>query len=303
MSDKLKARLGIAPIAWSNDDLPELGGETTLETCLSQARAAGFTGIETGGKFPKDAAILGPILQAHDIRLCGGWYCGTLLESDIEAEKDRIAEQMALFRSMAAPCIVYGEWSGTIQNIRTAPLGTKKRLDEDQIAVYGRKLTAFGEWCSEQGMPIAYHHHMAAVIETEPELDLLMKHSGPGLPLLYDAGHMAFAGGDVMRVIDNHHARVSHVHTKDVRRKVIDGLDRDRESFLDAVLKGAFTVPGDGDLDFAAIVARLARYGYQGWFVVEAEQDPAVSPPDEMARVGHKELICVMAAAGYEVIP
>ncbi len=303
MTEKLTARLGIAPIAWSNDDLPELGGETTLETCLSQARAAGFTGIETGGKFPKDAAVLGPVLQAHDIRLCGGWYCGTLLEGDIAAEKDRIAAQMALFKAMGAPCIVYGEWSGTIQNIRTAPLATKTRLDEDQIAVYGRKLTAFGEWCSEQGMPIAYHHHMAAVIETEPELDLLMKHSGPGLPLLYDAGHMAFAGGDVMRVIDNHHARISHVHTKDVRRKVIDALDRSRESFLDAVLKGAFTVPGDGDLDFGAIVQRLAAYGYQGWFVVEAEQDPAVSPPDEMARIGHEELIRVMAAAGYEVIP
>src|SRR5690606_31215539 len=140
-----------------------------------------------------------------------------------------------------------------------------------------------------------------AVIETEDELDLLMRHSGSALPLLYDAGHMAFAGGDVLRVIDKHHARISHVHTKDVRMAVIRELDRTRESFLDAVIKGAFTVPGDGSLDFEAIVRRLADHGYEGWFVVEAEQDPIKSPPLQMARIGHAELLRVMAAAGYTV--
>src|SRR5580698_7488793 len=150
-------------------------------------------------------------------------------------------------------------------------------------------------------MPISYHHHMAAVIETEPELDLLMKHSGSALPLLFDAGHMAFAGGDVLRVIDKHHARISHVHMKDVRMEVINGLDRSKDSFLDAVVKGAFTVPGNGSLDFETIVKRLAHHGYEGWFVVEAEQDPKVSPPLEMAKIGHKELRRVMAAAGYTV--
>ena len=163
-------------------------------------------------------------------------------------------------------------------------------------------MTAFGEWCAEQGMPIAYHHHMAAAIETERELDLLMRHSGEGLPLLFDAGHMAFAGGDVLRVIDRHHTRISHVHTKDVRMGVIEKLDRKRESFLDAVVKGAFTVPGDGSLDFASIVKRLACHDYEGWFVVEAEQDPKVSPPLEMAKKGHKELLRLMALAGYEVV-
>ena len=150
-------------------------------------------------------------------------------------------------------------------------------------------------------MPIAYHHHMAAPIESEEDLDLLMKHSGQGLPLLYDAGHMAFAGGDVLRVIDKYHARISHVHTKDIRQDVVDGLDRSKESFLDAVLKGAFTVPGDGSLDFEKIVKRLAQYGYEGWFVVEAEQDPIANPPLKMAQTGHKELLRVMGLAGYTV--
>jgi inosose dehydratase len=298
----MKAKLGIAPIAWWNDDLAELSGDISLEGCLAEAREAGFTGMETGRRFPMDASILSPILKAHGMSVCGGWFSGLLLDGDIEADKDRVAQQMALFKAVNAPCIVYGETAGSIQGDRSAPLATKRKLSEDEVKTYGRKMTTFAEWCAEQGMPISYHHHMAAPIETEEELDLLMRHSGEALPLLFDAGHMAFAGGDVMRVIDKHHKRISHVHTKDVRLDVINKLDRSKESFLDAVVKGAFTVPGDGSLDFAAIVKKLASYGYEGWFVVEAEQDPVVNPPLKMAKIGHAELLRVMALAGYEVV-
>jgi inosose dehydratase len=298
----MKAKLGIAPIAWWNDDLEELSDDVSLEECLRQAGVAGFTGMETGRRFPMDASVLGPILKAHEMSVCGGWFSGLLLDGDMEEEKQRIAEQMALFKAVNAPCIVYGECARTIQGDRSKPLATKPRLSEDEIKVYARKMTKFGEWCAEQGMPLSYHHHMAAVIETEPELDIFMKYSGEGIPLLFDAGHMAFAGGDVMRVIDKHHKRITHVHTKDVRMDVIDKLDRTKESFLDAVVKGAFTVPGDGSLDFAAIVGRLASHGYEGWFVVEAEQDPKINPPLAMAKKGHAELVRVMALAGYEVL-
>lgn len=297
----MKARLGIAPIAWWNDDLAELSSDVSLEECLRQARSAGFTGMETGRRFPMDAAVLAPILARHGIRVCGGWFSGRLLEGDISAEKDRIAAQMDLFKASGAPCIVYGETARSTQGDRMRPLSAKPRLSDEEIRAYAAKMTDFGEWCADQGMPLAYHHHMAAVIETERELDLFMAHSGEGIPLLYDCGHLAFAGGDVLRVIDNHHARIGHVHAKDIRASVIASLDRSRESFLDAVVKGAFTVPGDGDLDFAAIVQRLADHGYEGWFVVEAEQDPAASPPLDMARVGHRELLRVMRLAGYEV--
>lgn len=296
----MKARLGIAPIAWWNDDLAELSDDVSLQECLRQASEAGFTGMETGRRFPMDMAELGPILDRYGISVCGGWFSGLLLDGDIEAEKDRIAQQMEFFIAAGAPCIVYGETARSIQGVRSAPLATKPRLDEAGMAAYGRKMSDFSDWCTGQGMPISYHHHMAAVVETEPELDLFMKHSS--VPLLFDAGHMAFAGGDVMRVIENHHARITHVHTKDIRQEVVDGLDRSRESFLDAVIKGAFTVPGDGSLDFEAIVKALASKGYEGWFVVEAEQDPVRNPPLDMARKGHRELLRVMDAAGYEVV-
>lgn len=296
----LKAKLGIAPIAWWNDDLPELSDDVSLEECLAQASEAGFSGMETGRRFPMDMAVLGPILDRYRISVCGGWFSGELLDGDIEREKDRIAEQMAFFKAAGAPCIVYGETARSVQGKREVPLTQKPVISEAEMAAYGRKMSDFADWCASQGMPISYHHHMAAVVETESELDLFMKHSS--VPLLFDAGHMAFAGGDNLRVIDNHHARITHVHTKDIRKNVINTLDRSSESFLDAVVKGAFTVPGDGDLDFYAIVSALAGHGYEGWFVIEAEQDPKPNPPKEMAITGHKTLMDVMAQAHYEVI-
>jgi inosose dehydratase len=297
----MKAKLGIAPIAWWNDDLAELSDDVSLEECLRQASVAGFTGMETGRRFPMNMTELGPILAKYGMSVCGGWFSGLLLDGEIAAEKDRIAEQMAFFKAAQAPCIVYGETARSIQGDRSKPLATKPKLGEDEIKAYARKMTVFAEWCADQGMPISYHHHMAAAIETEPELDLLMKHSGSALPLLFDAGHMAFAGGDVLRVIDKHHKRITHVHAKDVRKGVIDKLDRAKESFLDAVAKGAFTVPGDGSLDFAQIVKRLAGYGYEGWFVVEAEQDPVKAPPLEMAKIGRRALAKVLSDAGYTI--
>lgn len=295
----MQAKLGIAPIAWWNDDLEELSDDVSLDECLRQASVAGYTGMETGRRFPMDMADLGPLLDLHGISVCGGWFSGLLLDGDIEVEKERIAQQLAFFKEAGAPCIVYGETARSIQAERTAPLATKIKLSEDEIAAYGRKISDFSEWCTQQDMPISYHHHMAAVIETEDELDMLMKHSS--VPLLFDAGHMAFAGGDVMHVIEKHHGRITHVHTKDIRSDVIKALDRRSESFLDAVVKGAFTVPGDGSLDFEQIVKSLANKGYEGWFVVEAEQDPIANPPLKMAIKGYKELQRVMATAGYEV--
>ena len=296
----LKAKLGMSPIAWWNDDLPELSDDVSLEECLRQSRSAGFTGMEMGRRFPSDPAVMLPILKAADVTLCGGWFSGTLVDEELASNQDRILPMIELFKAVDAPCIVYGEVGRSIQGKREIPLAQKPRLSDDEMRAYARKVTAFGEWCVSQGMPLVYHHHMAAVVETEPELDLFMANSS--ISLLFDAGHMAFAGGDVLRCIDKHHARIKHVHTKDVRMEVINTLDRRNDSFLDAVIKGAFTVPGDGSLDFEAIVKKLAGYGYEGWFVVEAEQDPKKAPPLKMAQVGHKELMRVMTAAGYEVV-
>lgn len=296
----MKAKLGMSPIAWWNDDLPQLSDDVSLEECLRQSRSAGFTGMEQGRRFPSTAAEMLPALKKADVTLCGGWFSATLVNESMGSNKQRIQPMIDLFKAVNAPCIVYGEVGLSIQGDQSRPLASKARLSAEEMKAYGAKVSEFAKWVEAQGMPIVYHHHMGAVVETEAELDAFMAASD--IALLFDAGHMAFAGGDVLRCIDKHHRRIRHVHTKDVRMEVINKLDRSQESFLDAVIKGAFTVPGDGSLDFEAIVKKLAGYGYQGWFVVEAEQDPKKAPPLKMAQVGHKELMRVMTAAGYEVV-
>ena len=297
----MKAKLGIAPIAWSNDDLPELGGETTLETCLTEAKQAGFNGVETGGKFPKTSEKLGPILRDHKLYLASGWYSGTLLDNDLENEKDKVLQQLTLFRDLGASVLAYGETSGTIQNVRHAPLSTKRKIHREDFKEYGRKLTLFAEFCTDFGVPISFHHHMGTAIETEEELDNLMNHTGEEVKLLFDTGHMIFAGGNSLNVINKHAKRINHVHTKDIRTEIVSKLDRDNESFLDAVLKGAFTVPGDGNINFRDVVETLARNNYEGWFIVEAEQDPAKANPFEYAKIGFNELVNCLKLFDYQI--
>jgi inosose dehydratase len=297
----MKAHLGIAPIAWSNDDLPELGGDTPLETCLKESREAGFSGTETGGKFPKTPVELKAVLAEHDLKLVSGWYSGRVLENDLAAEKDRAAAQLQLFRENGAAVIVYGETTGTVQDKRDVPLARRPRLDDGQMRSYGSKLTAFAEHCREEGVPLSFHHHMATAIETEDDVNRLMNATGEAVGLLFDTGHIAFAGGDGLRMARRYGGRINHVHTKDVRADVLKSLDRERQSFLDAVLAGVFTVPGDGMLDFKAVAKLCAEIGYEGWFVVEAEQDPAKANPLQYAKIGHEALTEALTAAGYDI--
>ncbi len=295
------AKVGVSPIAWTNDDLPQLGGDTPLERCLDETRAAGFLGTEMGGKFPTTRAALVPLLSSFGLRLVGGWYSGTLLDTELEIEKEKARPQLELFRDCGASMLVYGETAGTIQNRQDVPLSKRRRLSDERIVEYGDKLTRFAEFCGEFAIPLAFHHHMGTAIEDEHDIDRLMAATGPAVGLLYDTGHLMFAGADPLRVIDHHGARIAHVHTKDVRPAVLARINRDEDSFLGSVLKGVFTVPGDGAIDFDAIARGLSAAGYAGWFIVEAEQDPAKAPPLEYARLGYRTLAAALERADYVI--
>ncbi|MEH6650364.1 MAG: myo-inosose-2 dehydratase [Motiliproteus sp.] len=297
----MSIRFGISPISWSNDDLPELGGETSLETCLRESRLAGYSGTETGGKFPMDAAVLGPRLAAHELQLVSGWFSGGLVANDLETEKRRVAEQLRTYLELGAPLMVFGETTGTVQNQQLIPVSQRPTLSEDGIKQYGEKLTAFAEFMSSEGMPIAFHHHMGTVIETEHEVDLLMAHTGSDVGLLLDTGHLTFAGGDSVSLLKKHGDRVSHVHMKDVRADIMAQARINNMSFLDAVLAGVFTVPGDGMIDYQAVADELGRQQYSGWVIVEAEQDPVKAPPLEYARMGLDHLRSVFAMARFDI--
>lgn len=294
-------RLGVAPIAWSNNDMLELGGETPLETCLREERKAGFSGTETGVKFPMDPKVLGPILKKHRLALISGWFSGELLNSTVKAEQKRMMAQIDTYKALGAPCYVYAETTGTVQNRMDAPLSTRPRLPESEFPAYGRKLTELAEWMADYGVPMTYHHHMGTIVETQREIDLLMRHTGKAVGLLLDTGHLTFAGGDVAETTRKHGRRINHVHCKDLRWDMLKEVRQKDMSFLRGVLEGVFTVPGDGFIDFHAFARTLYDIGYEGWVVVEAEQDPARAPAYEYALMGRRHLTSAFEAAGYGI--
>lgn len=294
-------RLGVAPIAWSNSDLPQLGGETTLETCLRESRKAGFSGTETGVKFPMDAGILRPQLEKHRLQLVSGWFSGELLKRSVKAEQERILAQMETFKALGAPVLVYAETTGTVQNKIHVGLSRRPRLADEDFRDYGRKLTGLAEWMADFGVPMTYHHHMGTVVETQREIDLLMANTGAAVGLLFDTGHLRFAGGDIAETARKHGRRINHVHCKDLRPDVLKAARQKDQSFLAAILDGVFTVPGDGFIDYYAFARLLADIGYEGWVVVEAEQDPAKAPPYEYSRMGHRHLTAAFEAAGFRI--
>jgi inosose dehydratase len=294
----MNIRLGTNPIGWSNDDLRDLGGATPLETCLSEARSAGFEGIELGHKFPRDAAALRPILDRHGLALVSGWYSSGLLERDAVAEFEAMSPHVTLLRAMGCSVLILAETSNAIHGDRSKPLSGRPVLADHQWPVLAGRLTQLADAVAREGLSIAYHHHMGTIVQSAEEIDRLMDLTGANLKLLLDTGHATFAGADPIALARRHRDRITHVHCKDVREAVMADACRKDSSFLDSVVAGVFTVPGDGIVDFPGVLAELR--GYAGWLIVEAEQDPAKADPLTYARLGHDNLARFAARAGLQ---
>lgn len=299
----MSVRLGINPITWSNDDLPELGGDIPLETCLAEARQAGFSGIEMGGKFPRTASALRPLMARHGLTLVSGWYDGRLLDLGLEREWQAVQSHLTLLRDMACRHVIYADTSRRSDGDLFAPLSRRPVLAADEWPLYGTALTALAERMRSFGVAMAFHHHMGTVVETDSEIDRLMAETGAAVGLLLDSGHSAFAGGDPVALARRHGHRVGHVHCKDTRPAILDDARRRDGSFMQAVLDGVFTVPGDGAVDFPAILAALRDVDYSGWLIVEAEQDPKRAHPLTYARMGFTNLARMASQAGLDVAP
>lgn len=293
----MAVRLGINPLTWTNDDMPELGAETPLETCLAEAKQAGFAGVELGNKFPRVASALKPILDRHGLALVSGWYGSRLLERDVEAEMAAAEPHIALLASLGCKVMVQAEVSRAIHGERGTPLSRRPVLSDADWAILAPRLTEMGRRLRARGLHLAYHHHMGTVIESHAEVDRLMDSTGAEVGLLLDTGHLTFAGGDPVAAARRHAARIVHVHCKDIRAAVMRAAKASDLPFLAAVLEGVFTVPGDGCVDYAAVLPPIAAAGYDGWLVVEAEQDPAKAHPLTYARMGHANLARLAASA------
>jgi inosose dehydratase len=294
-------RIGANPVCWSNDDMPEIGAEISLEQCLSEARAIGIEGMELGNKFPRIAAELAPVLAAHELDLVSGWYSTFLVSRSAEAELAAARPHVDLLKAMGCRVMIVAECTRTVHGTRSTPLSSRPRMSEDEWVRFNGGLTAFAELLAQEGLTLVYHHHMGTVIQAGPEIDRMMAGTGNAVKLLLDTGHAAWAKADPAGLARKYARRIKHVHAKDIRPQVArEAVDEDW-SFLDAVLAGVYTVPGDGNVDFQSVFRAMPDY--MGWVVIEAEQAPGKAHPATYVKMGYENILRFAAEAGWERAP
>lgn len=289
----MRIRLGANPIIWSNDDMQELGAETSLETCLAQARQIGFEGMELGHKFPRDARELAAILGRFGLACVSGWYSAQLLARDARAELTCLRPHLDLLKGVGSSVLVFADVSGAIHGNLQRPLSQRPSLQANEWREFARRITELAAMTAAEGVRLAYHHHMGTVVQSEEDIDTLMDATGTEVGLLLDTGHAVFAGADAAALARRYASRIVHLHAKDVRTPVCERAKSENWSFLRAVLEGVFTVPGDGSIAFERVFRELRNYS--GWVILEAEQDPRVADPMAYASLGYANLRRLLA--------
>lgn len=282
---KNKIKLGCAPIAWTNDDMPELGSENTFEQCISEMALAGYVGTEIGNKYPKDPEVLKDYLKPRNLKVASAWFSAFLTTKPFEETKKEFIKHRDFLHAMGAKVIVVAEQGHSIQGKIEQPVfQNKPYFTDEEWDKLTKGLEALGELAHEKNMEIVYHHHMGTGVQTTEEIDRLMENIDPDkVKLLFDTGHLVFSGEDPIEIFNKYKSRIKHIHFKDIRREVAKEVKEKKDSFLNAVKKGTFTVPGDGMIDFKPIMKAIQESGYEGWIVVEAEQDPSKANPYKYA--------------------
>lgn len=284
-------KLGIAPIGWTNDDLPEIGKENTFEQCVSEMALAGFTGSEVGSKYPRDTKVLKQKLELRGIQICNAWFSTFFVDGKKEETIKDFIEHMNFLHEMGAKVIGCSEQSRSIQGQKKSIFKEKTVFTEAEWQLLAEGYNELAKIAAEKGMKVCLHHHMGTGIQTPAEIDKYMEITNDDVYLLFDSGHLYYSEGSqkaMLDVLEKYIDRICHVHLKDVRDEVVAEVKANDLSFLEGVVKGTFTVPGDGVIDFKPIFEILDKHNYKGWMVVEAEQDPALANPLEYAIKGRK---------------
>ncbi|TAK71910.1 MAG: myo-inosose-2 dehydratase [Gammaproteobacteria bacterium] len=287
----MRMKLGIAPINWCNDDDPSLGKDISFEQSIREMAEAGFVGTEIGSKYPCDPVLLKAALSQHNLEVPAAWFSTYFTEPErYEETLLRFLEQLSFLRAMGAHYINVCECGHSIQQTSHPVVGEKKPIfTEAQWEALIRGLHRIGRIAHDFDVKIVYHYHAGTGVFTEQEIDFLMQHTSDTLvSLLVDTGHAVVAGIDPVHLITRYANRVKYVHLKDIRKPILATMLAKKWSFMDSVRAGVFTVPGDGDIDFATVIAALNKIRYQGWLLVEAEQDPAKAPPLHYAKKAHQ---------------
>ena len=286
MFDKNKVKLGIAPIAWTNDDMPDLGKENTFEQCVSEMALAGFTGSEVGNKYPKDPEVLKKALELRGVEICNQWFSSFLITKPFEEVEKEFRAQLAFLKAMGAKVIGASEQSYSVQGQLDTPIfGHKYEMNDQEWDTFCTGINKLGKIAKEEyGIALTFHHHMGTVVQSLAEVDRMMENTDPEyVSLLFDTGHFTYCGEDPLEVVKKYVHRIKHVHLKDIRPEVVEQVKKENMSFLAGVRAGAFTIPGDGCINYDPIFKVLEEAGYEGYMVVEAEQDPAKANPLEYA--------------------
>ena len=297
----MKIKLGIAPIAWSNDDMPELGGDTPIEKCLEDAKISGFEGIELGGKFPRNPGITNFLLNKFNLKMPGGWYGALLRKRSAKEEWVALQDHLNLLKLVKADVFVFADVSGSIQSDPNIPLSRRPNLDKDEWSSYCEKINELSNMLMDEGIPMSYHEHMGTLIQTEEDVDKFISLTNDNTFLLYDTGHLMFAQADYEKVLKNYITRINHIHCKDIRKNIFLSSIKNDLSFRQSFLSGVFTVPGDGCIDYNPLLKILYEAKYSKWLVIEAEQDPKKANPLEYAKIGHNYLVNVIKTNGYSI--
>lgn len=287
MFDKTKVYLGIAPIGWCNDDMPELGAENTFRQTVSEMALAGFTGCEIGNKYPADPQELKWELDLRGMRIASRWFSSFLLTKPYEEVEAEFIRELEFLAAVGCNRINVSEQSFSIQGKTDVPVlvgNHKPVMNDEQWDIFCDGLNKLGKVAHDRGFKLCFHHHMGTVVQTAGETDRMLANTDPKYVFLcYDTGHFTFAGENPLLMLQKYADRVGHVHLKDMRLSVVEQVRANGWSFLTAVRNGAFTVPGDGDVAFDPVFELLSKAGYRGWLLVEAEQDPAKANPLEYA--------------------
>ena len=297
----MKINLGIAPIAWSNDDMPDLGGDTPIETCLFEARSAGFRGIELGGKFPRNPGTIKYLLNKFNLEMPGGWYGAHLNERSVEEEWQAMQNQIELHKLINSSVFIFADVSGSIQGEPIIPLSKRPILKDNEWDDYCNKISEISKRLSDIGLPMSYHEHMGTIIQSEQDVYRLLDNTDDKTSLLFDTGHILFAEGDYESILKKYVSRVNHVHCKDIRKEILNRSLSNDSSFRDSFLEGVFTVPGDGCINYKPLFETLHDNKYSKWLIVEAEQDPKKANPLKFAKIGYKYLNKILTEVGYKI--
>ena len=293
-------KLGIAPIAWSNDDMPELGGDTPIETCLEEAKEAGFTGIELGGKFPRNPGTIKFLLNKYNLKMPGGWYGSFLRNRSVEEEWSAMQDHISLLKYVDSEVFVFADISESIQSRGSISLSKRPQLEINEWKNYCKKLSEISNRLNEEGIPMSYHAHMGTIIQSEEDVDRIMNETNDKTFLLYDTGHLLFAQSNYELILEKYISRINHVHCKDIRKNILNASLKNNLSFRNSFLDGVFTVPGDGCIDYKPLLQILKKNEYNKWLIIEAEQDPKKANPFQYAKIGNNYLLNVINEVGYK---